>query len=66
MGAGSATAPLDWHGEAKTASGLSNHSPEPNYVCAHTTQLWLCNNDSMVIVTLWALHAICVYGAICV
>ena len=37
MGAGSATAPLDLHGGAKTASGLSNHSPELNHVCAHRT-----------------------------
>ena len=60
MGTGSATAPLDYHGEAKTASGLSNHSAEPNHVCAHTTQLRVCNKDSIVIVTLWALNAICV------
>ena len=39
VGAGSATAPLDQHGETKTASGLSNQSAEPNDVCAHTTQL---------------------------
>ena len=47
-------------GRAKTASGLSNHSPEPNHGCAHTTQLRICNSDSIVIVTLWALYAICV------
>ena len=34
MGAGSTTAPLVSHGEAKTASGLSNHSLEPDHVCA--------------------------------
>ena len=60
MGAGSATAPLDRYGEAKTASGQSNHSTEPNHVCAHTTQLRICINDSIVIVTLWAVYAICV------
>ena len=60
MGAGSATAPLDYHGEAKAASGLSNHSPEPNHVCAHRTQGRICNSESKVIVTLWALYAICV------
>ena len=60
MGAGSATAPLDYHGEAKTASCLSNHSPEPDHVCAHRTQRRICNIDSKVIVTLWALYTICV------
>ena len=57
MGADSATAPLDYHGEAKTASGLSNHSPEPNHVCAHTNQRQICNSDSKLIVKLWALYA---------
>ena len=46
--------------KAKTASGLSNHSAEPNHVCAHTPQLRIYNSDSIVIVTLWALYAICV------
>ena len=49
---------LAW--EAKTASGLSNRSAEPNHVCAHTTQLRICNNDSIVIVTL-RLCMQCVY-----
>ena len=52
MGAGSATAPLDKHGEAKTASGLSNHSPEPNHVCAHRTLRRICNTDGNVIAKL--------------
>ena len=53
------------HGEAKTASGLSNHSAEPNHVCANTTQGRICNSDSLVIVMMWALYAICVYGTKC-
>ena len=59
VGAGSATAPLDSHGEAKTASGLSNHSLEPDHVCAHTSQRALCYSDSKVIVTVGALYTIC-------
>ena len=52
MGAGSATAPLDYHGGAKTASGLSDHSPEPNHVCAHITLPRICNTDGNVIAKL--------------
>ena len=39
VGAGSATDPLDYHGEAKTASGLSNRLAEPNHVCAQAADL---------------------------
>ena len=54
MGAGSATAPLDYHGEAKTASCLSNHSPEPNHVCVHRTLRRICNTDGNAIAKLCA------------
>ena len=60
MEAGSATAPLDYHGEAKTASGLSNHSPEPNLVCAHITLRRICNTDGNVIAKLCAPYTISV------
>ena len=39
MGPGSAAAPLDLYGDAKTASGLSNHSPEPDNECGHSGEL---------------------------
>ena len=56
MGAGSATAPLDYHGDAKTAYVLSNHSPEPN----HITLPRICNIDGNVIAKLCAPYTISV------
>ena len=48
------------------ASSVSNHSSQPNHVCAHRTQRIILNTDGKVIAKLCAPYTISVQGVICV